>query len=175
MPLSRRHLLHTAPLATAAFAFGCATDDNASTQTAVPVAHPLQGLTTVGGGDYPLPPLIGAVTLIDFWASWCAPCRQAFRYLDQLYRAYLPDGLQMVAICVDEDPADGKRFAARTRVRFPIAYDAGQQVKDRFGVQSLPTTLLLDAAGRVVHQHMGFDPRSHRVLESQVRRLVRGA
>ncbi|MCP4504384.1 MAG: TlpA family protein disulfide reductase [Deltaproteobacteria bacterium] len=152
---------------------GCATEDEMPEQNLAPVSHPLQGLTTLRGEKFELPPLIGQVTLLDFWASWCAPCRQAFRYLDQLYKAYLPDGLQMVGVCVDEEAAEGLRFANRMRVRFPLAWDGQQQVKERFAVQSLPTTFLLDQNGRLIHRHSGFDVRSHRMLDEQVRRLVR--
>jgi thiol-disulfide isomerase/thioredoxin len=111
-------------------------------------------------------------TIIDFWASWCAPCRVGFRYLDQLYRTFSPRGLDMIAISVDDDPVAAKRFWAQLRPRFPVAWDGNAVVRERFGVVSLPTTVLLDEAGSIVVRSTGFDLNEHRYLEEQVRRLV---
>lgn len=139
---------------------------------AEPPAHPLAGLTDWNGAPLEPPTLEGQVTVLDFWASWCAPCRQAFRYLDQLYRTYQSKDLQVIAISLDEDGAAGRSFAARMRPRFDVAWDKRQVVGGRFGVVSLPTTVLLDQQGALVHRHQGFEPRLHELLESHVRRLV---
>lgn len=154
-------------------ALGCATDEAPVDE--IPPKHPLEGLQGITGSAIELPPLVGEVTLLDFWASWCVPCKEAFRYLDQLYRTYLGDGLRMLAISVDDELRDGRRFAARMRPKFPLAWDTHGKVRGRFLVETLPTTVLLDANARVVHRHSGFDLANHRVLEAHVRRLVRGA
>lgn len=177
--IARRQVLVGAaaglPLATLAGTSlsGCASEPVAD-EDAPPPTHPLEGLQTLAGKPAPLPPLLGEVTLIDFWASWCAPCREAFRYLDQLYRTFDGDGLRMLAISVDDTLPDGRSFAARMRVKFPLAWDPAGKIRERFVVENLPTTILLDANARVVHRHSGFDLQNHRVLEEQVRRLVRG-
>ena len=150
---------------------GCASDPPPVDE--VPHAHPLEGLQTMAGDPAPLPRMIHEVTLIDFWASWCAPCRDAFRYLDQLYRTFVGDGLTMVAISVDETLPDARNFAARMRVHFPLAWDPEGKIRGRFLVENLPTTVLLDANARVIHRHSGFDLQNHRILEEHVRRLVR--
>ena len=136
-------------------------------------AHPLSGISTFDGTELTPPSLVGKVTVVDFWASWCAPCRQGFKYLDQLFRTYQRDGLQVVGVCVDEDPKKGRAFRARMRPRFDIAWDPSGSVRDRFRVVGLPTTLLLDEHARLVHRHEGFDVSLHRILETHVRRLVR--
>lgn len=133
----------------------------------------LEGLTDFGGAAIEPPAVLGNVTLLDFWASWCAPCRQAFRYMDQLYRTYAGDGLSMMAVCVDDDGVAGRRFWAAARPRFPVAWDARGGVRQRFGVVSLPTTVLLDRNGFLVQRNEGFDPAEHRILEEQVHRLLR--
>ena len=137
--------------------------------------HPLSGITRFDGSPVSPPELFGHVTVVDFWASWCGPCRQGFRYLDQLFRTYVGDGLQVLAISVDDDPVAGRQFAARLRPKFPIAWDPSGQVRERFSVRGLPTTLLLNAEAKVAHRTEGFDPMRHRSLETLVRRLVRGA
>ncbi|MFZ9889084.1 MAG: TlpA family protein disulfide reductase [Myxococcota bacterium] len=137
-----------------------------------PNAHPLDGLRSFEGVEVPLPALTGEVTLIDFWASWCAPCRQAFRYLDQLHRTYQAAGLQVLGISLDEEAAGGRAFVARQRPSFPCVWDVKGRVGRRFGVATLPTTVLLGRDGLVDWRHEGFDVASHRALETEVRRLL---
>lgn len=135
--------------------------------------HPLTGIVDFDGVALPLPPILGSVTLLDFWASWCGPCRQAFPHLDQLFRTYQGDGLKVLGISVDDDPKAARRFWASMRPRFPVAWDESGMVRERFKVQSLPTTMLFDADGMIVQRNEGFDPADHRLLEEHVHRLVR--
>jgi thiol-disulfide isomerase/thioredoxin len=172
MTMKRRDLLRSSLALPALPLLACATPEEQPPEEAP--ANPMEGLTDFSGAPKPPPPLVGQVTVVDFWASWCGPCRQAFLYLDQLQRTFEGDGLKVWAVSVDEDPRAGRAFAARFRPRFEIAWDPSGAVRDRFLVQGLPTTLLIDSMGRLVHRHQGFDTRSHRLLESQVRRLVRG-
>lgn len=150
---------------------GCATTEEAAVDK--PLGHPLTGLLDFDGQPVVAPKIIGAVTIIDFWASWCGPCRQAFRHMDQLYRTYKGDGLEMIAVSVDDDVQAARRFWAMARPRFPVAWDGGGEVRERFHVQSLPTTVLFDPSGFLVQRNEGFDPIDHRLLEEHVHRLLR--
>ncbi len=153
---------------------GLALSACATTAAAVDPTKPLfSGLTAFDGGKVTPPAVLGHVTLIDFWASWCGPCRQAFAHLDQLYRTYQKDGLEMLGICVDSDALAGRRFWASMRPRFAIAWDAHSEVSARFKVQSLPTTVLLDQDGMIVQRNEGFDLVDHRLMEEQIHRLLR--
>ncbi len=138
--------------------------------------HPLAGITDFDGNaiaqeDLPLfQP--GTALVVDFWASWCGPCRQSFRYLDQLYRTFVGRGLSMVAVSVDDDPLAARRFFSQFRPRFSLAWDPNADVRERFGVVTLPTTLLLDGDGQIVTRNVGFDVGDHRALEERVRAVL---
>ena len=175
-PLLRRRSFLAAASASLLVA-GCGSADVvADADAADAIAHPLAGLTDFDGkllATNPILPIVGRpATLIDFWASWCVPCRQSFPHLDQLYRTWMAHGLDMVAISVDDDPVAARRFWAQRRPRFPVAWDANATVREQFGVISLPTTILLDGHGSLIVRNTGFDPGEHRYLEEQVRRLL---
>lgn len=115
----------------------------------------------------------GKVRVVDFWASWCDPCRDQLPFLDRLARAYAADGLLVYAVSFDEDRAALEGFLAAAPVSYPVMWDRGGAVlSERFEVTRLPTTLLVDRAGVVREVHLGFAPEQERELEDAVRRLL---
>jgi thiol-disulfide isomerase/thioredoxin len=109
------------------------------------------------GKPFALASLRGRVTLVDFWASWCGPCRKSFPALDQLHTRYRGQGLEVVGVSLDEDPAAADRFLENVPVGFRIARDPSGLLAQRFRIASMPTTVLLDREGREVARFEGGD------------------
>lgn len=104
--------------------------------------------------------LRGKVVLVDFWASWCSPCRQSFPWLGELQQRLGPKGLAVVAVNLDKRPGAAASFLAKYPAGFPVVFDPAGAVAEAYGVRVLPTSVLLDRAGRVLAIHPGFDARS---------------
>ncbi len=96
----------------------------------------------------------GKVTVVDFWATWCAPCRESFPAYEQLMKER-PD-VAFVAVSVDDDPAAIPAFIEETHVTFPVAWDEGQGVSQRYAPPTMPTSYVIDKNGIVRFVHSGF-------------------
>jgi peroxiredoxin len=126
-----------------------------------------------GGGSVKLSALRGQVVMINFWASWCAPCRQEFPILDEMYRKYQPMGFTLVGVNVESETGDAERFLASMPVSFPVAFDSENSVSGQYGVSAMPTTLLVDRKGNVRWLHRAYKPGDENEYLDQVRRLLR--
>jgi thiol-disulfide isomerase/thioredoxin len=143
----------------------------AATDGAVPA--PAFTLASRGGGEVSLADLKGQVVMINFWASWCGPCRQEFPALDQIYAKYRPMGFTLVAINVESEKADAEKFLGATPVSFPILFDPDNAVSGQYGVSAMPTTVLVDRQGRVRWQHRAYKPGDEAKYIEQVRAALR--
>lgn len=130
-------------------------------------------LANRAGGELSLFGLKGQVVMINFWASWCGPCRQEFPALDQIYRKYKPMGFEMVGINVESEKADAERFLGKTPVSFPILFDPDNKVSGNYGVSAMPTTFLVDRQGRVRWQHRAYKPGDEAKYIEQIRAVLR--
>ena len=114
----------------------------------------------------------GRVVYLDFWASWCAPCRQSFPWMNHLQGELRDDGLVVIAVNVDRDHADAERFLREHPAQFRIVYDPDGVLPEKFGVRGMPTSFLFDRNGQVQSRHEGFLLREQDALAQQIRALV---
>lgn len=118
----------------------------------------LLALPTGPGAEVPpaLDPVDGKVIWVDFWASWCGPCRRSFPWMNQMLDRYGDQGLQIIGVNVDKERALADEFLAETPARFDLRFDPAGALAERFGVVAMPSSFLLDAAGNVIAEHYGF-------------------
>ena len=126
-----------------------------------------------GGKPVSLAALRGQVVMINFWASWCGPCRQEFPILDQIHRKYGPLGFTMLGVNVEPETGDAERFLEQTPVGFPILFDRTNIVTKQYGVSGMPTTILVDRRGRVRWLHRAYKPGDESEYVSQVRAMLK--
>ena len=111
----------------------------------------------------------GEWTYLDFWASWCGPCKQSFPWMNDMHAKYGNKGLRIIAVSVDTRSADADRFLASNPASFAIAYDTTGDTPRRYGVKAMPTSMLIDPSGRVVLIHAGFKPDDRSALEDAIK------
>ena len=114
----------------------------------------------------------GRVVYLDFWASWCAPCRQSFPWMQAMKDAYESRGLTVLAVNLDQHRGDAERFLAQFHPSFDVRFDPQGTVAERFKVQGMPTGLLIDRHGVVRFTHIGFRPVDAAAYENQLREIL---
>ncbi len=115
----------------------------------------------------------GDVVLVNFFASWCAPCREELPILDRLHQRYQRLGFSVVGVNVDKDRAAADALLERMPVSFPVGFDTTSTVSKQFGVDAMPSTVLIDRAGKVRFVHRGYQPGYEDHYVKQIRQLAR--
>lgn len=159
-------LLHTA-LLVALPALG------ANAAVTVSTGAPDFTLPSLGGENVRLQEQRGRVVMINFWASWCGPCREEMPHLSRLYEKYRASGFTVLAINIDEDPHKAARLAQQLGMRFPVLLDTGKQVSRTYDLSAMPSTVLVDRDGRVRHVHRGYRDGYAETYDRQIRDLLR--
>lgn len=111
----------------------------------------------------------GKVVYLDFWASWCAPCRRSFPWMNAMQDKHGAAGLVVLGVNVDQQRADADRFLAQVPARFAIAYDPQGTSPRLYAIRAMPSSVLIDREGRVVVVHAGFRDEERDELEAKIR------
>lgn len=129
-------------------------------------------LVTTAGQPVTLATFHGSVLIMDFFATWCAPCRRSIPHITSLYQKYGKQGLQVLGVSVDEgDDREVKRFIAERKMPYPVAI-AGEDLQVEYGLRSIPTIYVIDKKGIVVEKYQGFSDQTAKAMDDTVKRLL---
>ena len=130
-------------------------------------------LKSLEGSNLRLEEYRGQVVLINFWASWCGPCRQEMPLLDRLHHRYEDAGFAVLGVNVEGEVEPAQEIVDKTNVTFPILIDDGQKVSDMYDLQAMPTTVVVDRDGVVRYIHPGYKPGDEAKYVEVVKKLIR--
>jgi thiol-disulfide isomerase/thioredoxin len=122
-----------------------------------------------------LGPIEGKVVWVDFWASWCTPCRRSFPWMNAMHAKYGPQGLQIIAVNLDKERSAADGFLAETPAEFALRFDPEGKLAKQFEVQAMPSSYVLDAAGNVIARHFGFKLADTAEYEQQIQAALAAA
>jgi peroxiredoxin len=140
------------------------------------LSGPAPGFTlqSLDGQQVSLASLKGKVVMVNFWATWCVPCRQEMPHLQALYERYNSLGFELLAVNVEKDNAAGARkWLEETPVTFPVLFDPNNQVTKLYKVQTMPSTVMVARDGTMRFIHHGYKPGYEGEYQTQVRALLR--
>ena len=130
-------------------------------------------LKSLSGKNIKLSELTGNVVLINFWASWCGPCRQEMPLLNAIHNKYKPLGFTVLGVNVEEQVANAKSFISERPVGFPILLDSKNRVSKLYKVIAMPTTVVIDRDGKIRFIHLGYQAGDEAKYRKMVKTLVR--
>lgn len=130
-------------------------------------------LKSINGDNLRLSEFRGEVVLINFWASWCGPCRQEMPVLSELHDKYKALGFTVLGVNVEEEPGKARRLLKEMQVSFPVLLDNESVVSKQYNVVAMPSTVLVDRNGNMRYLHKGYKPGLEDVYLQQIRDLVR--
>jgi cytochrome c biogenesis protein CcmG/thiol:disulfide interchange protein DsbE len=137
-----------------------------------PTTAPTLELTTLEGKTVRLADFKGRVLLVDIWASWCGPCKISFPSLDALYLELHAQGLDLLAVNVDERRHDADEFLLHHPHQMPVVLDPRGRVPEAFGADAMPSSFLIDRSGNIRFRHAGYTPASLQVYRQEIATLL---
>jgi len=130
-------------------------------------------LKSTTGDNLRLSEYRGDVVMLNFWATWCGPCRQEMPLLDDLYNRYERVGFTLLGVNIDDDSQRAIDMMRELGVNFPVLFDARKDVSKLYDVNAMPVTVILDREGNVRHVHQGYKPGYEEKYLNEVRALLR--
>jgi peroxiredoxin len=136
-------------------------------------AAPDFALKSSSGENLRLSEYRGDVVMINFWATWCGPCRQEMPLLDELYARYQRVGFNLLGVNIDDDSRRAMQMVEELGINFPVLFDARKEVSELYEVEAMPVTVLVDREGTVRYIHHGYKPGYEDTYLDQIRSLLR--
>lgn len=143
-----------------------------SLAVAVDDAAPDFTLKSLQGANLRLHEYRGQVVLINFWASWCGPCRQEMPLLDRIHQRYSDAGFAVLGVNVEGETASAQETATRTGVTFPVLVDENQLVSELYDLEAMPSSVVIDRDGVVRYIHRGYKPGDEAKYLEVVKQLI---
>lgn len=116
--------------------------------------------------------LQGKVVLVDFWASWCVPCRKSFPWLNTMQQQHAAAGLLVLAVNEDSERDAAERFLQQVPTRFAVLYDRAGAMADQYQLKGMPSSFLIDKKGQIRYRHIGFKQADIADYEAKIRQLL---
>jgi len=116
--------------------------------------------------------LEGKIVYVDFWASWCVPCRHSFPWMKELYDKYHPQGLEIVAIGVDKDHKAAMKFLDDIKPAFPVVFDSTGDIARQYGLETMPSSFIYGRDGRLRIKNRGFRPGETDSLDAVIGKML---
>jgi peroxiredoxin len=147
----------------------------AASATTVQVSSPAPDFTlrSVNGPNLRLNEQRGRVVMVNFWATWCGPCRQEMPHLNKLHDKYRDAGFVLLGVNIDDNVRAATDLAAKLGLRFPVLLDTDKSVSRLYDLGSMPATVLIDREGRVRYLHRGYREGYELSYDQQVRALLK--
>ena len=130
-------------------------------------------LRTMNGPNLRLAEQRGRVVMVNFWATWCGPCRQEMPQLDRLYQKYKSSGFVLLGVNVDDDVRKAADVAGKLGVSFPVLLDTDKAVSKLYDLSTMPSTVLIDRDGKVRYVHRGYLTGYEDNYDKQIRELLK--
>jgi peroxiredoxin len=127
---------------------------------------------TFEGKEISLADYRGKIVFVDFWASWCSPCRESLPMYDKLAADFGADNFAVIAVNLDETASDARKFIAQHPVRYTIVQNPQGDIPKMFGVAGMPSSYLIDRDGTIRQRHIGFDKKDIDMLRAEVTKLL---
>lgn len=129
-------------------------------------------LKTIDGKTARLSDYKGQVVMLNFWASWCGPCREEMPLLEKIYTTYKKAGFVLLGVTIDEKVADAKGFLSKSPVSFPILLDSQGKTADLYNNRAMPSSYFIDRKGNLAYLHKGYRPGDEKNYKAVIRKLI---
>lgn len=165
--------MYSKPLTSLLFVLLATISSHSSAVVSTQTAAPDFTLKSNQGSNMRLNELQGEVVMINFWASWCGPCRKEMPLLNSLYEKYQDLGFTILGVNVEADATKANKIISDLGVNFPILYDNNSDVSKKYGVDSMPATVVVDRDGKVRYVHRGYKSGDEEKYRDVIKALVR--